>query len=285
MDVNKILSTDLLDLIFEGRNKDYGAYELRRSYNKRLTKALLITASIALLILLGSFISQYTKDANKGKVNVQEVQLAEIKQEEQKNEPPPPPPPKPPDPPKVEMAKFTPPKVVKDEEVKEDEKPPEVEKLEDTKIGNVNQEGKKDEGIVAPPVEDKGGVVEAPKQDDEDKVFQKVEIDAEFPGGNSGWTKYVTREIERNIDELQEEGKSGTCVILFIVDKEGAVSDVRALPCSEAGVPDCLGPGTKLAEVSVNAIRKGPKWKPAVQNGRNVKAYRRQPVKFQLEEQ
>jgi protein TonB len=183
------------------------------------------------------------------------------------------------------MAKFTPPKVVKDEEVKEDEKPPEVEKLEDTKIGTVNQEGTKDEGIVAPPVGDKGGVVEAPKQDDEDKVFQKVEIEAEFPGGNSGWTKFVTREIERNIDELQDDGRSGTTVIQFIVDKEGQVSEVRALPCGEAGVANCLGPGTKLSEVAVNAIRRGPKWKPAVQNGRNVKAYRRQPVTFQLQEE
>lgn len=282
MDVNKIMSADLLDIVFDDRNKAYGAYDLRKTYNSRLTKALLITASLALLIMLASFVNSIT-GSKKAKVVVQEVQLAEIKQEEQKNEPPPLPP-KPPEPPKVEMAKFTPPKVVKDEEVKEDEKPPEVEKLEETKIGTVNQEGKKDEGIVAPPVEDKGGVVEAPKVDDEDKVFQKVEIDAEFPGGNAGWTKYVTREIERNIDELQEDGKSGTAVILFIVDKEGAVSDVRALPCSEAGVPECLGPGSKLAEVAVNAIRKGPKWKPAVQNGRNVKAYRRQPVRFQLEE-
>jgi protein TonB len=216
-------------------------------------------------------------------VQVQELKLEDIVQEE-KNEPPPPPPPKPPEPPKVEMAKFTPPKVVKDEEVKEEEKPPEVEKLEDTKIGTSNQEGIKDEGIVAPPV-DQGGVVEAPKSDDEDKVFQKVEIDAEFPGGTSAWFKYVQREIERNIDELQDDGKSGTVVVLFIVDKEGGVSDVRAMPCSEAGVAKCLGAGSKLAEVAVNAIKKGPKWKPAVQNGRNVKAYRRQPVTFKLEEE
>jgi protein TonB len=172
---------------------------------------------------------------------------------------------------------------VKDEEVKEDEKPPEVEKLEDTKIGTVNQEGQKDEGIVAPPVE--STVVEAPVQDDYDKVFQKVEIDAEFPGGAKGWTRYVTREIERNIDELQDDGRSGTVVVLFIVDKEGAVSEVRALPCSEAGVGNCLPPNSKLAEIAVNAIRKGPNWKPAVQNGRNVKAYRRQPVTFQLAEE
>ncbi|MBM3442995.1 MAG: energy transducer TonB [Bacteroidetes bacterium] len=282
MDVNKILSADFLDLVFDGRNKEYGAYELRRNYNKRLTRAMLTTISLALLLVLVSFILK-TVSTNRGKVEVKEVQLEEIVQE--KNEPPPPPPPpKPPEPPKVEMTKFTPPKVVKDEEVKEDEKPPEIEKLEETKISTVNQEGTKDEGIVAPPIDD-GGVVEAPKQDDEDKVFQKVEIDAEFPGGTSAWTRYVTREIERNIDELQDDGKSGSVVILFIVDKEGNVSEVRALACSEAGVANCLGPGTKLAAIAVNAIRKGPKWKPAVQNGRSVKAYRRQPVTFKLAEE
>jgi protein TonB len=281
MDANKILSSELIDLVFEGRNKDYGAYELRKDYNKRLRNALILTASVGLLLVLASFISSLDLGGKKGKVDIKEVQLEEIKQDEP--EPPPPPPPKPPEPPKVEMAKFTPPKVVKDEEVKEEEKPPEIEKLEETKIGTVNQEGAKDEGIVAPPIE-AGGVVEAPKEDDYDKVFQKVEIDAEFPGGTAGWTRYVTREIERNIDELQDDGRSGTVVILFIVDKEGSVSEVRALPCGEAGVPNCLGPGTKLAEIATVAIKKGPKWKPAVQNGRQVKAYRRQPVTFQLAE-
>jgi hypothetical protein len=130
-----------------------------------------------------------------------------------------------------------------------------------------------------------GGIVEAPKSDDEDKIFQKVEIDAEFQGGTQSWFKYVTREIERNIDLIQNDGKSGTVVVLFIVDKEGAVSEVRAMPCSVAGVANCLGAGSKLAEVAVNAIRNGPKWKPAMHNGRTVKAYRRQPVTFKLEEE
>jgi protein TonB len=283
MDANKIFNADLLDLVFEGRNKEYGAYELRKEYNSRLTKAIVITISLAGLILLTSFLMNEYKARNKGEVVVQEVKLEEIVQEE-KNEPPPPPPPKPPEPPKVEMAKFTPPKVVKDEEVKEEEKPPEVEKLEDVKIASVNQEGTKDEGIVAPPVEGTG-VIEAPKVEEEDKVFTKVEIEAEFPGGSAGWTRFVTREIERNIDELQEDGKSGTVVILFIVDKDGKPSEVRALGCGEAGVANCLGPNSKLAEVAVAAIRKGPNWKPAVQNGRNVKAYRRQPVTFRLAEE
>jgi len=163
----------------------------------------------------------------------------------------------------------------------DDKKPPEVEELEDTKIGTVNQEGAKDEGIVAPPIE-AGGVVEAPKEDDYDKVFQKVEIDAEFPGGTAGWTRYITREIERNIDELQDDGRSGTVVVLFIIGEDGFVREARALSYVEAGVPNCLDAKSKLAEIAVAAIKKGPKWKPAVQDGRNVKAYRRMPVSFEL---
>jgi len=89
MDVNKILGADLLDIVFEGRNKEYGAYELRSQYKKRLTTAMLITASLMLLLVLGSFILK-TVSNQRGKVEVKEVQLEEIKQEE-KNEPPPPP--------------------------------------------------------------------------------------------------------------------------------------------------------------------------------------------------
>jgi len=272
MDVNKILSTDLLDLIFEGRNKDYGAYELRKQYNRRLTKALVITFGGLFLIFLTSFLVNAAKDRNKGEVQVQEVQLTDIKQEE-KNEPPPPPPPKPPEPPKVEMAKFTPPKIVKDEEVKEDEKPPEMEKLEDTKIGNVNQEGIKDEGIVAPPVDDGKGVVEAPKKDEEDydKTFTKVEIESEYPGGSGAWLRYLNKNFRYPQEAIDNEIQ-GTVVVQFIVDKEGVVSDVEAVS----------GP-QELRDEAIRVIKKSGKWTPAVQNGRQVKSYKKQPIVFKLE--
>ena len=165
MEVNKILNADILDIIFDGRNKAYGAYDLRKTYNKRLTIAMIGMAAFILLFGVGSLIASNLGKKDKSQdMIVQDVQLEEVKKQEQPEPPPPPPPPKP-EPPKVEMAKFTPPKIVKDEEVKEDEKPPEVEKLEETKIGTINQEGLKDEGIVAPPVSDAGkGVVEAPKK-------------------------------------------------------------------------------------------------------------------------
>ena len=99
MEANKILSADILDLVFEGRNKEYGAYQLRKTYNKRITLALVITASIALVALGSSFLAKQfsNKDA---KLNVNDVVLQNIQEEEKKPEPPPPPPPKQ-EPPKV----------------------------------------------------------------------------------------------------------------------------------------------------------------------------------------
>jgi protein TonB len=275
MDVNKILSADILDIVFEGRNKDYGAYELRKTYNKRLAIALIVTASVILLMFGGYVLSNVLADKDNAKdVVVQDLQLEEIKQEEQREEPPPPPPPKPPDPPKVEMAKFTPPKFVKDEEVKEEEKPPEVEKLEETKIGTVNQEGIKDEGIVAPPVEDAGkGVVEAPKKEEEDwdKTFTKVEIESSYPGGAAAWQRYLNRNLRYPQDAIDNEIQ-GAVVVQFIVDKEGNVSEVEAIS----------GPN-ELRDEAVRVIKKSGKWTPAVQNGRQVKSYKKQPIVFRLE--
>ena len=161
MEQSKILTADVLDIIFEGRNKAYGAYELRKTYQRRLIIATVTMVGICLFIFLAMLLSSFVAPKKKTQILVQDVQLANVQQEEKKPEPPPPPPPKQ-EPPKVEITKFTPPKIVKDEEVKPEEKPPEQEKLEDTKIGTINQEGIKTD-VVAPPVEQSTGQVEAPK--------------------------------------------------------------------------------------------------------------------------
>lgn len=275
LDVNKIMSADILDIIFDGRNKEYGAYELRKSYKKRLTLALAGMAALLALAFVGYFVADFVNaNAAKKQMVVQDVQLEEVKQEEKKNEPPPPPPPPKQEPPKVEMAKFTPPKIVKDEEVKEEEKPPEQEKLEDTKIGTINQEGIKDEGIVAP-VDNGKGVVEAPKKEEEDwdKTFTKVEIESDFPGGQSAWIRYLTKTLVYP-QEAQDNEIQGQVIVQFIVDKEGNVSDVEAIS----------GPNELRGE-AVRVIKKSGKWTPAVQNGRQVKSYKKQPITFRLESQ
>ncbi|HEY4208027.1 MAG TPA: TonB family protein [Puia sp.] len=276
MEVNKILNADILDIIFEGRNKEYGAYDLRKTYNKRLIKALVGMAVFLVLLFVGYFLSNLDTGGAKKAVQVQDVDLAQVEQQK-KDEPPPPPPPKV-EPPKVEIAKFTPPKIVKDNEVKEDEKPPEQDKLEDTKIGTVNQEGIKDEGITAPPVSDAGkGVVEAPKKDmeDYDKTFTKVEIESEYPGGPAAWLRYLNKNF-RYPDEAVNNEIQGTVVVQFIVDKEGMVSDVQAISGPTEG---------GLREEAIRVIKKSGKWTPAVQNGRQVKSYKKQPIVFKLESQ
>ena len=82
MDANKILSADLLDIVFEGRNKEYGAYYLRKTYNQRIKRALIITASIAGLILLISFLNRTLGGKDDTKVKINEMTLQDVKQEE-----------------------------------------------------------------------------------------------------------------------------------------------------------------------------------------------------------
>ena len=111
-------------------------------------------------------------------------------------------------------------------------------------------------------------------QTDTNKIFTKVEIEPSFPGGQEAWAGYIKKQIEVHINDLAQEGKSGTCRLRFIVDVDGSVRDVVALTMKE----------TKLAEISIDAIKKGPKWNPATQNGNVVTAYKEQPVTFTISE-
>jgi protein TonB len=103
-------------------------------------------------------------------------------------------------------------------------------------------------------------------------VFQKVETEASFPGGEDAWVKYISSALKTNIDDLKKDGKSGTCLVQFIVSNDGSIREAEALTMK----------GTKLAEAVIKAINNGPKWNPAMQNGRKVTSYRKQPVTFQV---
>ncbi len=275
MEANKILGADILDIIFEGKNKSYGAYQLRKDYNKTLTKALIITGSVLLLVFLASMLGKYINDnTDKKTFDVVDTQMAEIKKDEPPPPPPPPPPPTPPPPPEVNQVKFTPPKIVKDEEVKPEEKIEEIK--EDQVISTKTVESENKVQIVQAPVEDKGTVVaEAPKEDDEGKVFNKVEIEAEFPGGTGAWTKYLKNNLDANtpVDNGASEG-TYQVIVRFIVSKDGSISDVVAETKHGFG----------MEAEAIKIIKKGPRWTPAQQNGRMVNAYRRQPITFVVQE-
>ena len=274
MDATKILDADVLDIVFEGRNKAYGAYELRKTYNRRLARALGFTAGVIVFIFVVGFVSAHSGGTTKLPPKVDDVSLEDYKKEKLPD--PLPPPPKPLEQ-KIEMKQFTPPKIVKNEDVKEDEKPPVNDQLDDVKIGTVNTDGAKDDGTVGPPapVGDGGkGVVEAPKKDDDGPVFLPVEYESQYPGGVQAWARFLNKNL-RYPEEAQNNQIQGQVVVQFIVDKDGNVSDVVAVSGPEQG---------GLREEAVRVIKKSGKWTPGNQNGKPVKSYKRQPVTFTISE-
>lgn len=263
MNANNILTANLLDILFEGRNKAYGAYELRKSYDKRVSISLLITIAVIAILAIGSTITN----------NYSPQDVTHIVGDGGIIQPPPPPPPPPPilppaPPPPVATIAVLPPLVVKDNLVPTP--PPEIQDILDATIDVKTVVGPRGgDGLIARPEEVKSSQVMATpsRKKNEDTVFIGVEIDASFPGGAGAWTKYVQKAVEGNIDEFAEPD-FGTCIVKFIVDKTGKVSQVEATTMKN----------TKLAEIATNAIRKGPNWIPAQQNGSYVNAWRFQPV-------
>ncbi len=272
MEQNKILSADLLDLLFEGRNKNYGAYELRRSYQQRVNMALGGTLFICLLFIVGSLLANAGKKMMKTDI-VTTVELENFKKEEQKL---PPPPVTKPEPKPIEMARVTPPKIVADDQVKEEDEVKDLTTLDNVKIGSIDTKGEKDD-VVAPPVEAKSVGAEVPIPDEDvNKIFNIVQIPADFVGGQEAWKKFLERNL--NSDVPNENGAppaSYTVVVSFVVDRTGSLSDIKA--------ENDPGYGTKAEAIRV--LQKSPRWKPAIQNGREVIYRHRQSITFRVSEQ
>ncbi len=111
---------------------------------------------------------------------------------------------------------------------------------------------------------------------DEDALFTRVEVEAEFPGGASAWRSYLQNNLNAGIP-AKKKAPAGTymVVVLFIVDKSGKISNVKAE----------TNHGYGMEKEVVRVIKKGPNWTPALQNGKIVKAYRRQPITFVVSEE
>ncbi|HLX93268.1 MAG TPA: TonB family protein [Puia sp.] len=272
MDANKILNADILDIIFDERNKDYGAYELRKSYNHRLKAAIISTVSFCGLLLGGYLLSHAIGGGPKKQVfKIQDIDLVNVK--EPRHEEIPLPKPKPP---KMATVQFTPPRIVRNEEVRNEDKPPEQDKLEDTKISTISQAGQKDDGINVPPVDPGRGVVESPKNNDEDLPFEVVEIESDFKGGNEAWRRFLYKNFKFPEEAISNDIE-GTVIVKFIVDKDGNVSDVQA----ESGPT-----GGGLRDEAIRVIKKSSgMWAAAIQNGRHVKSFKRQPILFKIQDQ
>lgn len=280
MDANKILSSSSLDILFEGRNKEYGAYDLRKTYAKRIRIALLVTILIVVLFVAGMYATSNGPEKEVKKFEVENVKLEKLNQPPPPKKAPPPPPPPKAEPPKIEMKKFTVPKVVKDEEVKPEEKPPKQD--EKITVGPVTQHGLKTDGALAAPPEVKGigGTGEGPGtggtgDGDYNKEFTSVQVEAKYPGGQPAWKKFLERNL-RSQTPVDNGAPPGEYVVMvsFLVSKDGSTSEVKAI-----SAPD---PDYGTADEAVRVIERSGKWQPAIQNGRQVIYREKQKIIFRV---
>lgn len=268
MDNTNILRTDLLDLIFQGRNKDYGAYELRRNHDRYLKRALLFALLAPLVIW--AFTSAKSSDNLAGhrvRITSMETTSVKIKPDETEKQP------------KQQQKKpETAAKAfVAQYQIKQDDS---VKKtmasqvdLIDKRIDVADLNGKKFTGIVDTVTHFKGDDNNNNGNGDA-ASFGKQEIDASFPGGDAKWLQYLERNANGQV-ATDNEAPVGTytAIIQFSVDENGNVSDVRALTNNGYGIE----------EEAIRVIKKGPKWVPAFQNGHLVKSFRKQPITFRVD--
>lgn len=259
---NSVTLDERNDIVFEGRNQNYGAYELRRNYNKRVT---FIIGGMILFsfVLLGvkKFADRPKKEIIAETIKVEQIDLTPPPPAEELPPPPPPPPP----PPMVEMVKFTPP-VIKDDAVEEEPQHTQ-EDVKEIQVGVKDQEGDKE--IVAPPSTDAGpGEPAAPE------IFTIVEENAEFPGGLAAMMKYIQQNVQYPA-MAREAGISGKCFLKFVVNETGDISNVEVLK-GVPGCPDC-------DKEAIRVVKSMPKWKPAKMTGRAVKCYFNLPFSFKIQ--
>jgi bla regulator protein blaR1 len=107
------------------------------------------------------------------------------------------------------------------------------------------------------------------------KIYSKVEVEADYPGGYKAWADYLLKTFHYPDEAINKEIK-GNVVVQFIVDKDGNVGDVKAISGPKKG---------GLREEAVRVIKNSGKWIPAKESGHNVKAYKKQPINFMLQQQ
>uniref|UniRef100_UPI004029CC75 TonB family protein n=1 Tax=Prevotella sp. TaxID=59823 RepID=UPI004029CC75 len=271
-----------VDMVFAGKNKEYGAYQLRKGTSGRNIKALLILVIAAALV--GGFLAWKVieqKQAEEQQAYMEAMELAKLQEQAKKEK-------KKPEPikPKVEQKKeipvaretqkFTAPVIKKDELVKEENQVKQMDQLDDkVAVGTENKEGVKDRTVeavrndiaVAPPPPPP-----APKPEVANKVFDVVEEMPSFPGGQGALMAFLSSNIKYPV-VAQENGVQGRVIVGFVVEKDGSISDVKVMRSVDPS----------LDREAQRVVKAMPKWKPGKQNGSAVRVKYTVPVVFRLQ--
>ena len=249
----------LEEMVFKNRNKTYGAYMLRKKYKKYM-----ITSMIVAILVMAGIVAYpiITAVVTQGRIIKEELSVgAEMLDIPQEEAPPPPPPPPPPEA-LQEKVKFTAPVVVEDTAV-------------DTDFGKQDLLAEKTNTEVPSEepefdlVEEKPQVIEQPK---EAEIFTVVEENPTFPGGETKLYKYLGESIKYP-EEAKELGIQGRVFVNFVIETDGAVSNVKVL----------RGIGGGCDEEAIRVIQSMPRWTPGKQRGIPVRVSYNLPIKFTLQ--
>ena len=270
-----------VEMVFAGKNKEYGAYQLRKGTSGRNIKALLILVIAAALV--GGFLAWKVieqKQAEEQQAYMEAMELAKLQQqakkEEKKKEPV-----KPKIEPKKEIPvaretqKFTAPVIKKDELVKEENQVKQMDKLDEkVAVGTENKEGTKDRlaeavrsdiAVAAPPPPP------APKPEVSNKVFDVVEEMPHFPGGPAALQAFLSSNTKYPV-VAQENGVQGRVTVSFVVERDGSITDVRVVRSVDPS----------LDREASRVVKSMPRWSPGKQNGSTVRVKYTVPVVFRL---
>jgi len=266
-----ILNKKWIDVVFAGRNKEYGAYELRQGSPRNTNRAMIWGIAIFVLIISANTIINYIEGfipAAAPKVKITDVVLLPPPPVDPAKKPPPPPP-EPPKP-RVTQVKFPPPVVKPDNEVKED--PPTQKDLVDKDPGQKNQQGdpNADINIDGPVGNSDAKVTEA----DPNEIFSAVEDEPMYPGGIDKFYKFLQKTIQYPAVD-KEDNVQGKVICQFVVEKDGSLTDIKAL----------RGPSQTLEDEAIRVLKLSPRWRPGLQNGRTVRVQYTVPISFNLGEE
>jgi protein TonB len=271
-----LIDNGWVDLVFEGKNHAYGAYQLRKDTGKRNLMAILVMFAIGVAIAAFVAIKGVVENAMKQDVAIEaDVELAKLAEKkeakvEKKEEP------------KIEKVevekvkssvKFVPPVIKKDDEVKPEEELKSQEELNktNTAIGAFDVKGNdeaagevlKAKEVIAQP---------EPPKEEETKVFDVVEQMPSFPGGPSALMQYLSSNIKYPV-VAEENGVQGRVVCTFVVERDGSITDVRVIKSVDPS----------LDKEAVRVVKSMPKWIPGKQNGSAVRVKYTVPVTFRLQ--
>lgn len=270
-----LISNAWCDLVFEGRNQTYGAYKLRKGTGKRNLWSLLIVL-IAAVVIFSAIAIKNVIQANQRVAVTTGVELSQIQTKKQPNV-------EKKTPVKIEQPKqvekvkssikFTAPVIKKDEDVKPEEEMQNQDDLQKSKtaIGALNVQGNDEIGGTVLKIQEEIAQPEPPKEE-ENKVFDVVEEQPSFPGGQGALMQWLSDNIKYPVIAA-ENGVQGRVIVQFVVSKTGSISDVKVV----------RGVDPSLDREAVRVVSQMPKWTPGRQNGTTVNVRYTLPVTFRLQ--